>query len=93
LEYEKVKREVGGRPAEKVAEELFALQKQNHEELKEKFARYQPSAFGKAWGADPDYLALSKHLKERLLGDGEENPFEESKKKLKKKKKGTGRHH
>jgi hypothetical protein len=49
--------------ADVMQDQLFELQKRNSEKLKEHFAVYQPNPFGKAWGKDPDYIALSDKLK------------------------------
>jgi len=68
LEYERVK-EQGGLVAEKAAETLFAVQKRNHEQLKDMFDDYQPIAFGKAWGNDPDYQLMSETLKKMVSSD------------------------
>jgi len=68
LEFERVK-EQGGLVAEKAAETLFAVQKRNHEQLKDMFDEYQPVAFGKAWGNDPDYQLMSDTLKNMINSD------------------------
>lgn len=52
--------------ADVLQDKLFELQKKNSERLKEHFAAYQPNPFGKAWGKDPDYIALSDKLKVML---------------------------
>ena len=49
--------------ADVMQDQLFELQKRNSEKLKDHFASYQPYPFGKAWGKDPDYVALSEKLK------------------------------
>ncbi len=84
LEFERVK-EQGGLVAEKAAETLFAVQKRNHEQLKDMFDEYQPVAFGKAWGNDPDYQLMSDTLKKMISSDDHLNIDEIIGKKKKKK--------
>lgn len=94
LEYERIKNEVGGAEAERAAEELFAVQMRNSNTLKEMFVEYQPIAFGKAWGRDPDYLSMAEKLKAMVASnsDGAHLSIDEIVGKKKKKGKGKGRY-
>ena len=51
---------------------------------------YQPQGFGKAWGNDPDYIAIMKELQDKL--GAAEIAHAAEKKKGKKKKKAKGGH-
>jgi len=88
LQYEKLREEVGAFKAEHLAEGLFTVQKANYTKLKDKLDEYQAQGFGKAWGNDPDYIAIMKELKEKL--GAAEIAHAGAKKKAKKKKKGKG---
>jgi hypothetical protein len=91
LEYEKLREEVGAFRSEHLAEGLFTIYKENYRKLKGKLEEYQPQGFGKAWGNDPDYIAIMAELKEKLGVDEimrMEAEANGEKKKKKKKKKG-----
>ena len=91
LQYDKLREQVGAFRSEHLAEGLFTVQKENYIKLKHKLDEYQPQGFGKAWGNDPDYIAIMNELKETLeAADAmNENELKPSKKeKGKKKKKG-----
>lgn len=66
LQYEQLREEVGAYRSEHLAEGLFTVQKDNYVKLKHKLEEYQPQGFGKAWGNDPDYIAIMCELKESL---------------------------
>jgi hypothetical protein len=66
LEYDKLRNDIGSKRAEYLAEGLFTIQKENYTKLKKVLTIYQPQGFGKAWGNDADYLAISNLLKKRL---------------------------
>ena len=66
LQYEKLRDEVGAFKAEHLAEGLFTIQKENYTKLKNKLEEYQPQGFGKAWGNDPDYIAIMKEFRAKL---------------------------
>ena len=80
LEYDKLRNDVGLKRAEYLAEGLFTIQKENYTKLKKVLTIYQPQGFGKAWGNDADYLAISKLLKKRLKNMDKEH-MEKKKKK------------
>ena len=91
LQYDKLREQIGAFRSEHLAEGLFTVQKENYIKLKHKLDEYQPQGFGKAWGNDPDYIAIMNELKETLeAADAmNENELKPSKKgKGKKKKKG-----
>lgn len=90
LQYEKLRDEVGAFKAEHLAEGLFTVQKANYAKLKDKLEEYQPQGFGKAWGNDPDYIAIMKELQDKL--GAAEIAHAAEKKKGKKKKKAKGGH-
>jgi len=48
--------------AEELAEALFILQKYNSENLVDMINNYRPSAFGKTWGNDAEYVEMVKNL-------------------------------
>ena len=91
LQYEKLRDEVGAFKAEHLAEGLFTIQKENYTKLKNKLEEYQPQGFGKAWGNDPDYIAIMKDLRAKL-DDAEAAHAASTGKKGKKKKKKQGGH-
>jgi hypothetical protein len=94
LEYERVREEVGAFRAEYLAEGIFTTQKENYIKIKALVADYQPQGFGKAWGADPDYVQMSLELKNSLsaLDKEEENANADMKKKTGKKTKKSKGH-
>jgi len=48
--------------AESVAEALYSVRKRNSGGLLEMIDDYQPLAFGRAWGNDPDYINITRKL-------------------------------
>jgi hypothetical protein len=91
IQYEQLREEIGAFRSEHIAEGLFTVQKENYMKLKHKLDEYQPQGFGKAWGNDPDYIAIMHELKESLaaadIAENEARPPKGNIKNKKKKKK------
>jgi len=62
LEYDQAKARNDTKLAEELAEALFILQKSNCENLTDIINNYRPSAFGKTWGNDADYVEMVRNL-------------------------------
>lgn len=62
LEYDQAKAHNDHKLAEEIAEALFILQKSNSENLVDMITNYRPSAFGKTWGNDAEYVEMVKNL-------------------------------
>ena len=60
MEYEQSLEKNNPRESEEIAEALYLLQKLHQEKLNDIVSDYRPSAFGKAFGADPDYAEMVK---------------------------------
>lgn len=62
LECENAKENDDPERAKFLAEELFDLQIRNSENLLDMINDYNPSASGRNWGNDPEYMKMLKHL-------------------------------
>ena len=58
--------EEGEARANAISEQLFELQKRNHEKLMEYITDYNPRPSGKKWTNDPDYHIMMNQLKSRF---------------------------
>mmetsp|Transcript_16396 Transcript_16396/g.14797 ORF Transcript_16396/g.14797 Transcript_16396/m.14797 type:complete len:283 (+) Transcript_16396:2-850(+) len=52
---------------------LYVLQMKNYKAFSSFIKEYQPNPYNKAWGNDPDYIAISKKLRDALLLDDTTN--------------------
>lgn len=62
MAYEEARDSGDFKKASELADALYFLQRMHSDRLNDLIAEYKPEPFSKAWGSDPEYIALSKQL-------------------------------
>eukprot|EP01033_Poteriospumella_lacustris_P013212 gene13212-9462_t len=63
LELEQARERGDAKLIDELSDALLYIQRMNNEKLNDLVNSYRPTLFGKHWGNDPDYIQMSKQLK------------------------------
>lgn len=63
MELEQARERGDSKLIDELSDALLYIQRMNNEKLNDLVNSYRPTLFGKNWGNDPDYIQMSKQLK------------------------------